>query len=99
MRKLFSLLVLVFCFVGCPIQDPITPPRPTPVVIDTDKCLEAEINLKALKCIPDGPFTTKGKSFTQVCEETQNAGVFFNPVCLSKVTACGDQVLACTGSK
>lgn len=98
MRKLLSLLILTFCFTGCPIQDPITPARPTPIVKDTDACDDAEINLKALKCIPPGPFTTKGKSFTEVCEETQNAGVFFNPKCLAAATSCAE-IDVCTGSK
>ena len=74
-------------------------PHKTPEVKDTEKCEAAEQHLKELTCIPtDKPYTKRGKSFTQFCQETQNAGVFINPVCLSEVKSC-DEVDCCTNSK
>ena len=100
MRKFLSFLLIVFCFsfTGCPQQEPITPPRPTPIVQDTDHCLPAQVHLQQLKCIPEGPFTKKGKTFAEVCEETQAAGVYFNPVCLENVKTC-QEIDVCTNSK
>lgn len=100
MKRLLTiplLFILSLSCNGCP-PDPSVPPHPTPTVQDTDKCGAAEVNLKKLKCIPvDKPYTKKGKSFTQFCEETQAAGIFLNPKCLSEITAC-DQMDHCTGT-
>lgn len=96
MKKIFLSFCFLISFASC--IEPKTQPRPTPIVVDTDKCYLAEVKLKELHCISDGAFTKKGKSFSQVCEETQEAGVFMNPRCLSTITSC-DQVDVCTGSK
>jgi nitrous oxide reductase accessory protein NosL len=100
MKRILSLGLLVGLFLAaCPGNNPAVPPRPTPVVVDTDQCAAAEANLKAQHCIPvDQPYTKKGKSFTQFCQDKQAQGIFLNPACLAKVTSC-DQVDACTGSK
>lgn len=82
-----------------------TPPRPTPVVKDTELCEAAGRNLKRNQCIEDDKnFTKLGKSFKQFCEETHNAGVYLNPSCLANISAtdkgdCLDQMDTCTYSK
>lgn len=70
---------------------------PTPVVTDTQYCDLAQSHLIALKCDEGNP-TKKGKSFSTVCRETQDNGIFINPKCLSEVTTC-DQIDSCTHSK
>ena len=74
-------------------------PHATPVVKDSDKCSVAETHLKDLNCIPkDQPYTKKGKTFTQFCQDKQEQGVFLNPACLATITSC-DQMDCCTQSK
>lgn len=84
---------------SCSAPGPTNPvePRPTPIVTDSDYCDKAEANLVRLNC-PEGNPTKKGKSFSDLCFELQQKGVFLNPKCLSTVTSC-DQVDYCTHSK
>ena len=78
-----NFLIFLLFIIGCSNAH-LNGPHATPVVTDTDKCQLAEIHLKELKCIPtDQPYTKKGKSFTQFCQETQANGIFINPKCLS----------------
>ena len=91
------ILLLVAISLNCqPSPTPVSP-RPTPIVQDTEKCLSAEVRLEELKCIKH-EFTPEGKNFALFCQETQSAGIFLNPDCLSKVASC-DQVDVCTHSK
>jgi hypothetical protein len=54
------------------------------------------VNLQKLACIPIGkPYTDKGKSFTEFCQETQSAGISIHPDCLATITSCG-QVNSCS---
>ena len=99
MKKSILFIIFSSFLFGCPVNQDIVPPRPTPVVTDTDQCEMAEANLKARQCIPtDRPYTKKGKSFTQFCKDKQEQGIFLNPKCLSQVTKC-DQIDVCTNSK
>ncbi|MCZ2224624.1 MAG: hypothetical protein LC122_13445 [Chitinophagales bacterium] len=107
MRKIFSLMFAgLICFISFPgCGGSRTPPRPTPVVKDTDLCEAAGKNLVEQHCIlDDRKFTKLGKSFKLFCEETQSAGVFLNPRCLSEIKAsnvseCHDKMNVCTYSK
>jgi DNA transposition AAA+ family ATPase len=49
-----------------------------------------------LQCIPTNqPYTKKGKSFTQFCQEKQAQGISIEPKCLSTIVSC-DQMDVCT---
>jgi hypothetical protein len=66
--------------------------KPEAVVKDIDYCIKAEQHLKDLKCISaTEPYTKKGLSFTQFCNEIQKSGVFINPKCLSEIKKCDEQ--------
>jgi len=106
MKKIIFPVIFVgfLILVGCP-NNPVSP-QPTPIVTDTVLCPSAEEHLQNLcKEDPSGNAycckivapTKKGKSFTQVCIELQNNGVFFNPKCIASVTSC-DQIDQCTRS-
>jgi nitrous oxide reductase accessory protein NosL len=97
-RKLaLFLAVLVTLFVACtPKQDTIPPPRPTPVVTDTEFCDAAEANLIKLGC-PEGKPTKRGKRFGDVCRELHENGIFVNPRCLATISLCAS-VDVCTGT-
>lgn len=85
MNKFLPFLLFLFSCVG---RDPFVP---SPVTKDVESCRSAETHLKELRCIPvEFPYTKRGKSFTQFCEETQNSGVYVNPTCLSHVSDCGE---------
>ena len=63
------------------------------------ECLSAENHLKELDCISKtNPFTKKGKSFGEFCEETQENGIKLNTSCLINIKAC-DEMDICTNSK
>lgn len=107
MKKIIT--ITIFCLItgllasSCYSKEtrPVTP-RPTPVVVDSVYCAEAEANLKKLHCIPENePYTKKGKSFNQFCQEKQAQGVFLNPKCLAREitekTGCSYQDV-CTGT-
>lgn len=88
-------------------SEPVTPPKPTPVVTDTDQCgaVEQHLNdmckadpVKNSYCCEVVAPTKKGKSYTQFCQEKQAQGVFLNPKCVANVTSC-DQIDPCTNSK
>lgn len=103
--KKFIFMSILFCLaIGC--SQPV-PPHPTPVVVDTAVCIEADQHLQQLcnadptknaYCCEVSAPTKKGKSFTQFCIEKQNQGVFLNPRCLSQVSSC-DKIDACTQSE
>ncbi len=100
-NKMKSLALITFFTLIVPncdsIQQPVQP-KPVEEVRDSAYCDLAETHLKQLKCIPDGAFTKKGKSFSDFCQETQINGVFVNPKCLSEIVSC-DQMDVCTNSK
>ena len=97
MKKHLSFL-FVLCFLGA-CQPPSNEfvPAPTPIVKDTDYCEAAGKRLEELKCKESVP-TKTGKTFAEFCRETQNAGIYLNPVCLSKITNC-NQVNCCTNTE
>jgi len=84
--KKFLLLFLISCY---------PEPKPTPIVVDNYLCAAAETHLKELKCIGEGSYTKKGKSFTIFCLETQQNGIFLNPKCLTEINSC-EQIDSCT---
>ena len=93
-------IIIGMLLVNC--KDAYVPPQPTPVVQDTEWCHAAEVNLQQLECIPDDqPYTKKGLSFTQFCEQKHKDGVFLNPKCLAtevtEKTTC-NYVDVCTGT-
>lgn len=104
MKKNIAYLLLLF-LISC--KDPVyQPPRPTPIVTDTEMCKPAQLHLEEL-CAQESKVnayccrvvkpTLKGKTYTQFCEEKQSQGVFLNPRCVSNVSTC-DQIDACTNS-
>jgi hypothetical protein len=91
--------LFIFLFVGCQTKEPV-PPKPTPIVTDTNLCGEAQIKLEELKCIEkDKPFTKREKlSFEEFCKQTHQSGIYLNPKCLMSITTC-EQIDSCTNSK
>ncbi len=72
---------------------------PIPVIANIQYCSTAEAHLKALGCIPsDKPYTLKGKSFSQFCQETMQNGINLHPDCLSKIVSC-NQINVCVQAK
>lgn len=98
MKQLMLIILLSFTVFNCNPTETQTPARPPRIVTDSDLCKAAEIHLTELKCEIAKP-TKKGKSFEQFCKETQDAGIFINPKCLSAATNCGEAIDVCTGSK
>ena len=97
MKHLGSVLFFLFVpFAACQVPNDFAP-IPTPEVKDTDACDAAGQRLEELHCKEASP-TKQGKSFAQFCKETQAAGIFLNPVCLSKITNC-NQVNCCTNTE
>lgn len=106
MKNLLSIAI-AFSFLGIDCnQAYVTPPKPTPVVVDTDLCQTAEAHLKSLcdsnptnnlYCCQVVTPTKKGKSYAEFCREKQEQGLFLNPKCVSEVISC-DQVDVCTNS-
>jgi hypothetical protein len=89
-KGLIVSLLLGFLLVAC---GETVPP---PVTDGVEYCALAETHLKQLGCIPkDGPYTNKGKSFTQFCQETMGYGINIAPHCLSRINSC-DQINRCT---
>jgi hypothetical protein len=83
----FVWLSIIFLNISC--CDTITPP--SPVTKDIDYCKKAEDNLKKLGCIDSsGPYTKKGKSYSEFCTELQNKGIFTNPKCVASLNNCDD---------
>lgn len=101
MKKLLTIILLIS---GCNNDVPTTLySAPAPVTKDIDWCAKAEVNLKALKCIPvNEPYTKHGLTFTQFCAKKQSDGVDLNPKCLAtqvtQQTGCS-YMDVCTGSK
>ena len=96
------LIISILIFFNSCLNDTYVPPQPTPVVKDTEWCQAAEINLQQLECIPDDqPYTKKGLTFTQFCEQKHEDGVFLNPKCLAtevtEKTTCS-YIDVCTGT-
>jgi len=94
-------ILIITLLVNCK-NEAYVPPQPTPIVQDTEWCQAAEINLQQLDCIPDDqPYTKKGLTFTQFCEQKHEDGVFLNPKCLAtevtEKTTCS-YVDVCTGT-
>lgn len=93
--------IIIILLVNCR-DTAYVPPQPTPIVQDTEWCQAAEINLQQLECIPDDePYTKKGLTFTQFCEQKHKDGVFLNPKCLAtevnEKTTCS-YIDVCTGT-
>ena len=94
MKKLFTLSLLILSCTTCTpnVIVPAAVPHAPATVQDTNLCPAADANLQRLACIPVGqPYTLKGKSFTEFCQETQNNGVYINPKCLSQITTCSQE--------
>jgi len=98
MKQYLLLILLSLSVFNCNPGETLTPPRPPRVVEGTVMCKDAEIHLTELKCEIAKP-TKKGKSFEQFCKETQDAGIFINPKCLTTVNNCEEAVDICTGSR
>jgi len=81
-KGLFFIIFLASILVACPNG-------PLPITEELAYCQVAETHLKQLGCIPsDRPYTIKGKSFTQFCQETMMNGVNLSPKCLSQIQSC-----------
>lgn len=85
----FLPLILLF-LVSCPT--PIVP-NPPPPPRDTNKCLDAEINLEDLQCKDshgDPMWVNKrGEKFEETCRTAQEEGlIFLDPVCISTAKTC-----------
>lgn len=100
MKKIvFLILFLISC------KDEKTPPRPTPIVKDTEFCESAGKNLEKYQCIKNAEsFTPAGKSFKRFCEEKHQSGVYLNPQCLTNIkpeekSECKARMDECTYSK
>lgn len=64
-------------------------PHPTPIATGAEFCGSADTHLQQLGCIPaDKPYTLRGLTFTQFCQQTLANGVALNPQCLSTVPTC-----------
>ena len=96
MKLIVILAVLGLSVSDCNNSTTFVNPQPVPVVKDSEFCQQAEVHLKELKCISSTqPYTKKGKSFTQFCQEKQDQGISIEPKCLSNITSC-DQMDVCT---
>lgn len=90
-KSLLLMSLLLFGFGKCDNG-------PIPVNEGVEYCKAAETHLKELNCIPkDKPYTLKGKSFTEFCEETMKNGINLSPHCLSQINSC-DQMNVCVQS-
>lgn len=93
MKKLYSLTCLIFVISCCKAT---TQPLPTD---NTGDCMTVETHLKELSCISnDKPYTKKGKSFSQFCQETIQGGASLNLKCLLAITNC-NQIDNCVQGK
>lgn len=89
-KGLLAAVLLGFFLIACPNTSP------PPVIEGVQYCGAAEVRLKQLGCIPkETPYTNKGKSFTQFCQETMRNGINIAPYCLSRINSC-DQINSCT---
>lgn len=95
-KHVLIIMVLITSLFSCKLE-PVYPARPTPVVTDTNYCKVAEEHLLSLSCEVAKP-TKKEVVFEEFCKQTQQAGVFINPKCLSEVKTC-EEVDVCTHSK
>lgn len=96
MNRFILFVVLLTTIVACkPAQYP-PPPRPTPVVTDTQYCDAAEENLNKLGC-PEGKPTKRGTRFGKLCRELHENGIFVNPQCLATIITCS-AVDVCTNT-
>lgn len=83
-KGLLVAVILGFLLIACPNA-------PVPVSQNIEYCAPAEARLKELGCISkDAPYTNKGKSFTQFCQETMSNGINLRPKCLSKINSCNE---------
>lgn len=79
---LIAASLLSFILIACPNG-------PIPITEGIQYCQAAENHLKELGCIArDKPYTVKGKSFTQFCQDTMQNGVNISPKCLCEITSC-----------
>lgn len=70
-----------------------------PPVDGIEYCGAAQQHLQDLGCIPKSkPYTAKGKSFKQFCEDTMNNQINLHPNCLANITNC-NQMNACVQAK
>lgn len=81
---------LVLLLVACPPKDG---PQPTPDVVDTDLCDEAELRLEELQCTdPKGNpmwINQRGVPFREICRAAQEDGnIFLDPRCISEAKDC-----------
>lgn len=98
LRSLRLALVLVLC--GCPVARPSVRPHPQ-AVPDTALCAAmcAHIGPKGLNCeegqpVYDsdkpGPTDVPNVTCEDFCKDQQANGVFINPRCVMKVSACSE---------
>jgi hypothetical protein len=108
MKKISIIMAVIALIIGC---QPGSKPKPidyreTPKPLVNQSCSLAEKSLtdkckadseKNFYCCQVVSLTKKGKSFTQFCEETQNAGIALNPECIANIINCSD-VDKCLGT-
>ena len=87
--KRLAVFLPVF-LLGCPTAQY---PLPTPAVVDTDWCDDAELFLEAFQCVDmrGDPMwvNKKGVRFTEICEEAQEkGGIFLDPRCVAEAPNC-----------
>lgn len=98
-----KIIIIALFLMAC--NENKTPPRPTPIVKDTEFCELAGKNLQEQDCIDNAnKFTPAGKSFCQFCKDKHSEGVYLNPQCLANIRArdrndCREQMNVCTYSK
>jgi len=108
MKKVSVIVAVLALIISCQPAKKTLPfdYRETPKPTGTEFCIVAERNLaslcnvdpeKNLYCCQVVSPTKKGKSFTQFCTETQNAGIQLNPVCLSGINSC-EEINVCLGT-
>jgi len=82
-----KILFISFFLLSC--CDTIIPPAP--ITKDVNYCSKAQENLEKLGCIKKGePYTKKGKTYSEFCENLQEKGIFTNPKCVASITSCED---------
>ncbi len=96
MRNIIILVTLAVTLLGCPPRTEPASPNPQPVP-DSELCPVMCTHLRELKCeegeaVYDsdkpGPVDVPNKTCEDFCTEQQANGIFVNPRCVMKVTAC-----------
>lgn len=96
-------LFLSTCAASCRTNGSTTD-SPAPIVKDASFCSPAEKHLSDMckadpignkECCDIVRITPKQHSFTDVCANVMNGGIFINPQCISQVKKCADVNTVC----